>query len=51
MEVLDNEGLAYLYNKFLEILNTKQDIANAITMEQVNAAIDTAITSAIEETY
>lgn len=51
MKYLDSAGLTYLWRKLKAALAAKQDAADAVTMEQVSAAIDAAVTAAMEEAY
>lgn len=46
MKFLDSNGLAYLWEKINAILAKKQDAASAVTMEQVNEAIQAAVSAA-----
>lgn len=48
---LDTGGLNHLSELIRQALAGKQDAVAAITMEQVNAAIHSAVTGAIEEAY
>lgn len=48
---INGVGLAQLNTIINGRLAKKQDAGSALTMEQVNAAINTAINSAMEETY
>lgn len=45
MGYLDGNGLAYLWGKINAALGKKQDAASAVTMEQVNGAIQTAVSA------
>lgn len=48
---LDQVGLTYFWGRIKSALAEKQDISSAVTMEQVSAAISTAVTGAIQEVY
>lgn len=50
-EYLDASGLRRLAELIRQALAVKQDAAAAVTMEQVDAAIQAAVTNAIEEAY